>query len=176
MQVMGFVVDLTGKCVEGMKMNWASYLVNQLEKIFHEAQDQGYDFHFSWLLILVAFITWEMSEGETFLEIEQSKPLVVKFTTLWYLSNMVKQWQSNVVFHTYYFQLKRAIKYFPRMTLNTLHRFRPFMKFFIDKHFIYITARKNETKEELQSYYKFIEEDMEEINKEWPSEFLVPIE
>jgi hypothetical protein len=34
---MGFVVDLTGKCVEGMQMNWASYLVNQLEKYFHEA-------------------------------------------------------------------------------------------------------------------------------------------
>jgi hypothetical protein len=31
-QVTVFVVDLTGKCVEGMQMNWASYLVNELEK------------------------------------------------------------------------------------------------------------------------------------------------
>jgi hypothetical protein len=31
-QVSGFLVDLTRKCVEGMKMNWASYLVNELEK------------------------------------------------------------------------------------------------------------------------------------------------
>jgi hypothetical protein len=30
-QVTGFVVDLTGKCVEGMQMNWVSYLINQLE-------------------------------------------------------------------------------------------------------------------------------------------------
>jgi hypothetical protein len=29
---MGFVVDLAGKCVEGMQMNWVSYLVNELEK------------------------------------------------------------------------------------------------------------------------------------------------
>jgi hypothetical protein len=30
-QVSGFVVDLTGKCTEGIQMNWEKYLVNQLE-------------------------------------------------------------------------------------------------------------------------------------------------
>jgi len=30
-QVMGFVVDLMGKCVEGLHMNWVKYLFNQLE-------------------------------------------------------------------------------------------------------------------------------------------------
>jgi hypothetical protein len=46
-QVTGFVVDLAGKCVEGLQMNWVKYLVNQLELDCREAQDQGYDFHFS---------------------------------------------------------------------------------------------------------------------------------
>jgi hypothetical protein len=90
MQVTGFVVDLAGKWVEGMQTNWASYLVNQLEQDCHEAQDQGYEFHFSWLLILFAFIAWEMSEGMTFPEIEPSEPLAAKFTTLWYSSDMEK--------------------------------------------------------------------------------------
>jgi hypothetical protein len=40
-QVTGFIVDLAGKCVEGMQMNWMSYLVNQLEKDLCEAQDKG---------------------------------------------------------------------------------------------------------------------------------------
>jgi hypothetical protein len=44
--VIGFVIDLVGKCVEGVQMNWAKYLVNQLKLDFHEAQDQGYEFHF----------------------------------------------------------------------------------------------------------------------------------
>jgi hypothetical protein len=35
-QVTGFVVDLTGKCSEGTKMNWAIYLINKLEKDCHE--------------------------------------------------------------------------------------------------------------------------------------------
>jgi hypothetical protein len=34
----------------------------------------------------------------------------------------------------------------------------------------------DEIKEELQSYYKLIDEEMEEITKEWPIEFLVPVE
>jgi hypothetical protein len=62
------------------------------------------------------------------------------------------------------------------MTPNTLHQYRPLAKFHADRHFIYITARRDESKEELQSYYKLTDEDMEEITKEWPAEFLVPVE
>jgi hypothetical protein len=104
-QVTGFVVDLTGKCIEGMQMNWVSYLVNQLEQYCREEKDQDYKFHFSWLLILIAFVAWDMSEGATFPKVESSKPLVMRFTTLWYSSDMVKQWKSNIVFHTYYLHL-----------------------------------------------------------------------
>jgi hypothetical protein len=89
---------------------------------------------------------------------------------------MEKQWQSNVMFHTNYFQLKRAIESFPRMTPNTLHQFRPFSKFLLDRHFIYITAGRDEHKEELQSYYKLTKEDMEEMTKQWSAKFLVPVE
>jgi hypothetical protein len=128
-QVTGFVVGLIGKCVQGMQMNWVSYLINELEKDCREAQYQGYEFHFSWLLILIAFFSWEMPEGATFLEVEPSEPLAARFTTLWYTSDMVKQWQLKAVFHTYYLQLMRAIESFPQMMSITLHRFRPLMKF-----------------------------------------------
>jgi hypothetical protein len=36
-------------------------------------------------------------------------------------------------------------------------------------------VRADENKEELQSYYKLTEEDLEEITKEWPAEFLIPV-
>jgi hypothetical protein len=81
-QVTGFVVDLARKCVEGLQMNWVKYLFNQLELYCREAQDQGYEFHFSWLLILIAFISWDMQEGVTFPDIELFEPLDVKFTML----------------------------------------------------------------------------------------------
>jgi hypothetical protein len=63
-----------------------------LELDYCEEHDQGYDFHFSWLLILIAFVSWDMPEGATFPDIEPFEPLAVKLTTLWYSSDMGKQW------------------------------------------------------------------------------------
>jgi hypothetical protein len=57
---------------------------------FCEAQDQGYEFHFSWFLILIAFTAWEMWEGVTFPDIDPFESLIVKFTALWYSSDMGK--------------------------------------------------------------------------------------
>jgi hypothetical protein len=91
-QVTGFVVDLAGKCAEGLHMNWEKYLMNQLELDYREARDQGYEFHFRWILILIYFITWDMPEGVTFPDIEPFEQLATKFTTLWYLRDMNKQW------------------------------------------------------------------------------------
>jgi hypothetical protein len=73
-----------------MKMNWVSYLVNKLDKDYHEVQDQGYEFNFSWILVLITFFTWKMLEGAAFLEVEPSKPLVTRFATLWYTNDMAK--------------------------------------------------------------------------------------
>lgn len=89
-QVNGFVVDLARKCVEAMQMNWASYLVNELEKDCREAQDYGYEFHFSWILILIAFVAWQMPKGVTFPEVEPSELLATSFSTLWYTNDMSK--------------------------------------------------------------------------------------
>jgi hypothetical protein len=59
------------------------------------------------------------------------------------------------------------------MTPNNLHSFRTLMKFGMDYHFIYITARVDEHKEQLQSYYKLTEEDLEEITKECSVDLLI---
>lgn len=38
-KVSGFILELARKCIEGLQMNWARYLVNQLEIDCREAQD-----------------------------------------------------------------------------------------------------------------------------------------
>jgi hypothetical protein len=91
-------------------MNWAQYLVNQLELDCRGVQDQGYEFHFSWFLILITLIAWELPKGANFQKIEPFEPLGMKLCTLWYSNDMNKQWQCNVVFHTYFNQLKNAIQ------------------------------------------------------------------
>jgi hypothetical protein len=73
-------------------MNWSKYLADQLELDCREVQDQGYEFHFSWLLILIAFIAWEMPEDVVFPETLPFEPLAAKFSTLWYTTDMRRQW------------------------------------------------------------------------------------
>ena len=48
------------------------------------------------------------------------------------------------------------------------------MKFNADRHFIYITVRADEHKKQLQSYYKLMEEDLEEITKDWSTDLFIP--
>jgi hypothetical protein len=71
-------------------MNWVKYLVNQLEIDCREAHNQGHEFHFSWLLIFIAFVTWELPEGATLPDIDPFEPLDAKFSTLWYSNDMKK--------------------------------------------------------------------------------------
>jgi hypothetical protein len=127
------------------------------------------------MIILIAFVAWKIPEGASFPEIKPSESLAARFYTLWYTNDMTKQWKSNTMFHAYYQQLKVSIESFPCMTPHTLHQYRPIAKFHADPHFIYITTRRDVNKEELQSYYKLIDEDMEKITKEYSEEFLVPI-
>jgi hypothetical protein len=74
-------------------MNWVKYLVNQLEIDCREVQNQGYEFHVSWLLILTTFIAWEMPKGATFPDTEPFDPLAGKFSMMWCSRDMNKQWQ-----------------------------------------------------------------------------------
>jgi hypothetical protein len=46
----------------------------------------------------------------------------------------------------------------------------------MDGHFIYLTPRVDEHQEQLQSYYKLTEEDLEEITKEWSADILVSVD
>jgi hypothetical protein len=108
-----------------------------------------------------------MKEGATLSGIEPSEALAARFSTLWYMNDMSKKWQLNAVFHSYYQQLKVSIDSFPHMKPCTLHQYKPLAKFHAYPHFIHITAHRDESKEELQYYYKLTNEDMEQIMKEW---------
>jgi hypothetical protein len=78
-----------------------------------------------------------------------------------------------MLFSKYYNQLKASIRSEPCITLNTLQRFEPLIKLITDRHFIYLTLHVDEHQEQLWSYYKLTEEDLEDITKEWSMDLLV---
>jgi hypothetical protein len=50
------------------------------------------------------------------------------------------------------------------------------MKFSVDRHITYITVHGDEHKQQLQSYNKMTEDDLEEIKKEWSVDLLVVVD
>jgi hypothetical protein len=53
------VVAVAAQCAEGTSMSWASYLLNLFLDDCKDAQDLGTEFHYSWLITLIAFMGWK---------------------------------------------------------------------------------------------------------------------
>jgi hypothetical protein len=69
------------KCVEGVTMSWASFLLNQFLIDCMEAQDKGMEFHYSWLLLLITLAAWKEPEDAQFLGMRGKSCLATKYQT-----------------------------------------------------------------------------------------------
>jgi hypothetical protein len=52
------VIVVAAQCAEGTSMSWAPYLLNLFLADCKDAQDLGTEFHYSWLITLIAFMGW----------------------------------------------------------------------------------------------------------------------
>jgi hypothetical protein len=52
------VIAVAVQCAEGTSMSWAPYLLNLFQEDCKDAQDLGTEFHYSWLITLIAFMGW----------------------------------------------------------------------------------------------------------------------
>jgi hypothetical protein len=53
------VITTMEKCTEGVQMNWDTFVVNLFLIDCIESQEKGMQFHYSWLLILIALVGWK---------------------------------------------------------------------------------------------------------------------
>ena len=44
-------------CAIGVQLNWSQYILNEMLADAKEEQEKGIPFHYSWLLILILFVT-----------------------------------------------------------------------------------------------------------------------
>jgi hypothetical protein len=83
-QVPTTVIAATERCVEGVQMNWEMFLLNQFLIDCEEAQYKGFEFHYSWLLILITLSSWREPDDSQFLGVKEKPFLVVWYQNLWY--------------------------------------------------------------------------------------------
>ena len=64
-------------------------------------QENNQPFHYSWLLVLMAFITWKEPKYTQFLSARGECP-GVRYANLWANADLERQRINNQVFYTYY--------------------------------------------------------------------------
>jgi hypothetical protein len=104
------VIVAAKKCVEGVSMSWAPYLLNQFLINYSEAQDRGMEFHYPWLVIMIVFTAWEEPEDAQFLGLRSTPCLAAKYQNLWYTSNKRRQIDTNVEFFLYGERIQHCIR------------------------------------------------------------------
>jgi hypothetical protein len=93
------VVVVATKCAKGSSMSWALYILNSFIEYCKDAQYWGFEFHHSWLLILIALIGWHKPTYTVFL------PRIEKFGAVYYTSlrrteyPKVKKFNNGIFMH-----------------------------------------------------------------------------
>jgi hypothetical protein len=100
-QVPVTVIATTERCVEGIQMNWETFLLNQFLIDCEEAQDKGTEFHYAWLLILIALSSWREPDDTQFLGVKEKPCLAAWYQNLWYTTHKARQMDNNVAFYIY---------------------------------------------------------------------------
>jgi hypothetical protein len=85
------------QCTKGVMFSWAPYLLNQFLIDCRDAQDNGTEFHYSWLLILIALVGWKEPKFSYFVD-RKGKCYAVRYETLWQAKDNKNQQENNTVF------------------------------------------------------------------------------
>ena len=56
------VIAIAAQCAEGTFMSWVHYLLNLFQVDYKDVHKLGIEFHYSWLLTLIAFMGWRERE------------------------------------------------------------------------------------------------------------------
>ena len=113
-EVTGSVINLAIQVTEGEQFNWSLFLLNMLQADCLAAQDEAnHPFHFSWLLILCAFIGWKEPPHTQFPQLASGTPRGVRYANLWESNIQAKKKVNMIVFYEYYKLLKKTIQETP---------------------------------------------------------------
>jgi hypothetical protein len=97
-EVPAAVIAAVEKCIEGVQMNWATFLVNQFLQDCIEAQEKGTKFHYAWILILIVLVGWKEPGYYQCMGTSDRGSMVAWYANLWNTPNKRRKQDNNVTF------------------------------------------------------------------------------
>ena len=103
------VVACAQKCVEGVKMNWYLFLLNQLLEVALATKTR-WPFSYSWLLILIALVAWMEPEDYKSMTVDAAKVCRgARYQNLWWVKEPSRQVNCAIHFWVYWEAPQAAI-------------------------------------------------------------------
>ena len=108
------------------------------------AQDEAsHHFHFSWLIILCAFVGWKEPAPHTqFRQLVSGEIRGVRYTNLWETSNPEKKKLNAIVFYEYYALLRKVVQETPWISKEVVDTYDDWLNFMVDRQRIHIRPKR----------------------------------
>jgi hypothetical protein len=103
------VVAAEAQCAKGSSMSWAPYLLNSFLEDCKDTQDWGSEFHYSWLLILIALVGWKEPTYNVFLQ-RTGKCGTTRYTSLRSTMDPKEKKINNDVFTLYLMEIQTKLE------------------------------------------------------------------
>jgi hypothetical protein len=115
------VIVVAAQCVEGTSMSWAPYLSNLFQVDCKDVHDASTEFHYSWLITLIAFIGWREPEYVVFCTTPQTEGARYRILRSAPLAKHKKG--NGIVFEAYLREIQEAISRSWRITPEAVARY-----------------------------------------------------
>jgi hypothetical protein len=154
-------------------MSWAPYLLNSFLEDCKDAQDWGSEFHYSWLLILIALMGWQEPTYNLFLP-RTGKCGATRYTSLRSTVDPKKKKLNSDMFMIYLTEIQNRVAETWRIPIETVQEFGQIANFQASRHSMWLQAKRDPAKEWLQLKYCVTMQDIQMEVQEWPEEWRVP--
>ena len=171
-EVTGSVIHLAIQVTEGEQFNWSLFLLNMLQADCLAAQDEAnHPFHFSWLLILYAFVGWKEPPHTQFPQIAGGAPRGVRYASLWETNSPAKKAVNMMVFHEYYKLLMKVIQDTPWLNTETVDIYDRRLNFMADSHLICLRPKRTKRDDWAPGSFRMIAQDVEGVTKDFDDQW-----
>jgi hypothetical protein len=145
------VIAVTAQCAEDTSMSWAPYLLNLFQEDCKDVQYLGTEFHYSWLITLIAFMGWREPGYVVFCT--RPQPEGARYLLLRVGPNSRHKRENGIIFESYLQDMQEAINRSWRITPEAVARYAKIANFQATRQTMCIQARKNPAKQWLQMCY-----------------------
>ena len=128
--------------------------------------EENHSFHFSCLLILIAFMGWREPPHTQFPQLTLGACRAARYSNLWESNNQIKKRNNVIVFYEYYNMLLEAIESTPRLTTEVVDLYHSKLEFTVDRHTIYLRSRGFKKNNEWAiGLYRMTAQEVEDVIK-----------